>query len=79
MTKNIRYDIAKVAQNGQVYDWEYPATFMEGVKMAKKLSLDPRWSEIYFTKEILDEQGDPDVREWTRIYRDGKLYNIMPF
>lgn len=79
MGKTIRYDIAKVAQNGQIYDWEYPANFLEGVKMAKKLSKDPRWLEIYFAKEILDENGDPDIREWTRIYRDGKLYNTQPF
>ena len=79
MAKNIRYDIAKVAQNGQIYDWEYPANFQEGVNMAKKLSKDPRWLEIYFAKENLDENGDPDIREWTRIYRDGKLYNTQPF
>lgn len=79
MAQNIRYDIAKVAQNGQIYDWEYPTNFQDGVTMAKKLSMDSRWLEIYLAKEILDENGDPDVREWTRIYRNGKLYNTQPF
>lgn len=72
----IRYDITmfKAEDENQIHDWEYPSSFLDGVKRAKELSQDKRFSYVWLTKTTYQDSNDENgIVEWTRSYKNGKL------